>query len=189
MARDTYHHGDLRAVILDSAAGVVAAEGAHAVSLRKLARDAGVSPAAPSHHFGDRRGLFTALAIEGFERLADALAEVEPPFVNSAEAYVRFALEHPGHYSVMFDRALQNASDPALQAAEARCTDQLTIGVGGIDPTRTRHDPEAAATAAWCLVHGLATLWLNDAFDPPQRDEDPLELARRTARVLFGSSS
>ncbi len=71
--RAAYHHGDLRAVILTEAARLVAERGAEQVSLRELARGAGVSHAAPAHHFTDRRGLFTALATQGFRLLADAL--------------------------------------------------------------------------------------------------------------------
>ena len=74
MSRDTYHHGDLKAVILAEAATLVAERGADGISLRELARAAGVSHAAPAHHFTDRRGLFTALAAEGWRLLADALA-------------------------------------------------------------------------------------------------------------------
>ena len=68
-----------------------------------------MSHAAPAHHFTDRRGLFTALAAEGFELLADALTEARPRFVDAALAYVRFAIEHPGHYGVMFDKSLLDA--------------------------------------------------------------------------------
>src|SRR6202158_6336655 len=104
MSRDTYHHGDLKAVILSEAAKLVAERGADGVSLRELARAAGVSHAAPAHHFTDRRGLFTALATAGFRMLAAALTDARPRFVDAALAYVRFAIEHPGHYAVMFDK-------------------------------------------------------------------------------------
>ena len=114
MSRDTYHHGDLKAVILAKAATLVAERGADGISLRELAREAGVSHAAPAHHFTDRRGLFTALAAEGWRLLADALAAARPDFIDAALAYVRFALDHPGHYAVMFDRSLVNADDPEL---------------------------------------------------------------------------
>ena len=70
-SKDTYHHGDLKAVILAKAAALVAERGADGISLRELARAAGVSHAAPAHHFTDRRGLFTALATEGFRLLAE----------------------------------------------------------------------------------------------------------------------
>ena len=96
-SRDTYHHGDLKATVLAQAAALVAERGADAVSLRELARAAGVSHAAPAHHFTDRRGLFTALATEGFGMLADALKGARPDFLDAALAYVRFALDHRTH--------------------------------------------------------------------------------------------
>ena len=78
MSRDSYHHGDLKAVILAQAATLVAERGADGISLRELAREAGVSHAAPAHHFTDRRGLFTALATEGLRLLAEALTDARP---------------------------------------------------------------------------------------------------------------
>ena len=119
MSRDSYHHGDLKAVILAEAARLVAERGADGISLRELARAAGVSHAAPAHHFTDRRGLFTALAAEGWRMLADELTGARPNFIDAALAYVRFALEHPGHYAVMFDRSLVNPDDPALVSAQS----------------------------------------------------------------------
>src|SRR5215471_5003962 len=119
MTRPTYHHGDLRAAILDEAARLVADRGADRVSLRELAREAGVSHAAPAHHFTDRRGLFTALATQGFQLLAQALIDARGDFTDAALAYVRFAIDHPGHYQVMFNKSLLDASHPDLAAAEA----------------------------------------------------------------------
>src|SRR6201993_1892243 len=119
MNRTNYHHGDLRAAILTEAARLVAQRGADGVSLRELAREAGVSHAAPAHHFTDRRGLFTALAAQGFGLLATALAEARPRFLDAASAYVRFAIEHPGHYRVMFDQSLVGSSNRELAAPPA----------------------------------------------------------------------
>jgi AcrR family transcriptional regulator len=110
--RSGYRHGDLKTTILAETARLVAERGADGVSLRHLAREAGVSHAAPAHHFTDRRGLFTALAAEGFGLLAEALEAARPDFIDAALAYVRFAIEHPGHYAVMFDRSLVDTSDP-----------------------------------------------------------------------------
>src|SRR5690348_374802 len=118
MSRDSYHHGDLKAVILAEAAGLVAERGADGISLRELARAAGVSHAAPAHHFTDRRGLFTALAAEGWRMLAVALTDARSDFLDAALAYVRFSLDHPGHYEVMFDRSLVDPDDPELVAAQ-----------------------------------------------------------------------
>ena len=125
MSRDTYHHGDLRAVILAEAASLVAERGADGISLRELARAAGVSHAAPAHHFTDRRGLFTAVATEGYRMLAAALTDARPDFIDAALAYVRFALDHPGHYAVMFDKSLYDDADPDLVAAEAAAGAEL----------------------------------------------------------------
>src|SRR5215210_5327 len=87
--RGSYHHGDLKATILAEAAVLVSQRGADGLSLRELARAAGVSHAAPAHHFTDRRGLFTALATEGFAMLAGALKAARPEFLDAALAYVR----------------------------------------------------------------------------------------------------
>src|ERR1700754_2302681 len=106
MSRSTYHHGELLAVILGEAARLVAERGADRISLRELAREAGVSHAAPAHHFTDRRGLFTALAAQGFTLLAEALCDARGNFADAALAYVRFAIAHPGHYQVMFNKSL-----------------------------------------------------------------------------------
>jgi AcrR family transcriptional regulator len=182
VSRDTYHHGDLKAVILARAAELVAERGADGLSLRELARSAGVSHAAPAHHFVDRRGLFTALSAQGWRMLAAALAEARPDFTDAALAYVRFALDHPGHYSVMFDRALVDPDNAELVAAQAAAGDELSSGVATLVDQRAKEDPESAALAAWSLVHGFAMLWLNGAIDA---ESDPIAAARRVAQMLF----
>jgi AcrR family transcriptional regulator len=182
MSRDTYHHGDLKAVILAEAATLVAERGADGISLRELARAAGVSHAAPAHHFTDRRGLFTALAAEGWRMLATALTDARPDFVNAATAYVQFALEHPGHYAVMFDSSLVNPDDPELIAAQNAAGDELARGVGTLTDPRAKSDPDGAALAAWSLVHGFSMLWLNRAIDTRG---DPVADVERIALMLF----
>ncbi|WP_204801672.1 TetR/AcrR family transcriptional regulator [Mycobacterium riyadhense] len=185
MDRPTYHHGDLRSVILTEAARLVAERGADQVSLRELARDAGVSHAAPAHHFTDRRGLFTALATQGYQLLAEALADARPQFADAALAYVRFAIEHPGHYQVMFNRSLLDGADAELTAAEAAAAAELARGVATLRDPNARADPAYARLAAWSLVHGFSTLWLNDAVNPEVRAVDPMDSVARIARLLF----
>jgi AcrR family transcriptional regulator len=186
MTRDSYHHGDLKAVILAEAADLVAQRGADGISLRELARAAGVSHAAPTHHFADRRGLFTALAAEGWRKLAGALTDARPDFIDAALAYVRFALEHPGHYAVMFDRSLVNPEDPELVAAQDAAGAELAQGVSTLDDPRAEGDPQAAALAAWSLVHGFSLLWLNKAIDGFLDDTaDPIATVDRVAGMLF----
>lgn len=185
MTRHSYHHGDLPAVILAEAARLVAERGAERVSLRELARCAGVSHAAPAHHFTDRRGLFTALATQGFELLTQALADARGDFADAALAYVQFALDHPGPYQVMFNRSLLDASDGGLAAAEAAAGAELSRGVATLRDPHARADPRGAELAAWSLVHGFATLWLNDAVDAAVRAADPMDTVRRIATMLF----
>jgi AcrR family transcriptional regulator len=182
MSRDTYHHGDLKAVILAKAASLVAERGADGISLRELARTAGVSHAAPAHHFTDRRGLFTALAAQGWRLLAEALTEARPDFIDAALAYVRFALNHPGHYAVMFDHSLVDPDDAELKAAVNAAGAELAQGVGTLKDPRAKADPRSAALAAWSLVHGFSMLWLNEAINT---DGDPAADAERIASMLF----
>ncbi|OBK47717.1 TetR/AcrR family transcriptional regulator [Mycobacterium sp. 1081908.1] len=185
MTRPNYHHGDLRAVILAEAARLVAERGADGISLRELARSAGVSHAAPAHHFTDRRGLFTALATEGFALLTEALTQARGNFTDAALAYVRFALEHPGHYRVMFDRSLLDAADAELAAAEAAAGSELSRGVATLRDPNARADPAAAQLAAWSLVHGFSTLWLNEAVNAQVKQADPMDTVMRIATMLF----
>jgi AcrR family transcriptional regulator len=185
MSRPTYHHGDLRAAILIEAAHLVAERGADRVSLRELAREAGVSHAAPAHHFTDRRGLFTALAAQGFEMLAAALAGARPRFLEAASAYVRFAIEHPGHYRVMFDKSLLDPSSGELAAAEAAAGAELSRGVASLPDRHAQSDPGGAQLAAWSMVHGFSMLWLNHAVNAELKATDPIATVERIASMLF----
>jgi hypothetical protein len=126
--------------------------------------------------------LFTALAAEGWRLLADALTGARSDFVDAARAYVRFALAHPGHYAVMFDRALLDPDDPDLKAAQNAAGAELARGVGTLHDPRAKADPQSAALAAWSLVHGFAMLWLNEAIDTT---DDPMVDVERIATILF----
>jgi AcrR family transcriptional regulator len=185
MDRPNYHHGDLRAVILSEAARLVAECGADGMSLRELARSAGVSHAAPAHHFVDRRGLFTALAAQGFRLLAEALAGARGHFADAALAYVRFAIDHPGHYQVMFNKSLLDTADTELAAAEAAAGAELSRGVATLRDPHAQADPAGAQLAAWSLVHGFSMLWLNDAVNAQVKEADPMETVMRIATMLF----
>src|SRR3954451_21225511 len=98
----SYHHGNLRRVLIDKALEAIADDGVAALSLRDVARRAGVSHAAPAHHFGDKAGVLTAIATEGFELLAGATRAASGDLLDRGLAYIRFAVEHPAHYEVMF---------------------------------------------------------------------------------------
>ncbi|MFG2838370.1 TetR/AcrR family transcriptional regulator [Streptomyces zaomyceticus] len=180
-SRSTYHHGDLRQAVLDAALDVIAAEGPGALSLRDLARRAGVSHAAPAHHFKDRTGLLTALATEGYGLLAGALAAA-PDLRERGVRYVRFAVEHPAHFQVMFQPALLRADDPGLLAAKERASAELRAGVAGLTDTG---DARSAGIAAWSLAHGFATLLLTHNVTGAVGDRDPEEYFRSLTGLLF----
>src|SRR5690606_8505745 len=132
-------HGGLRRAMVDAAATAVAGQGAAGLSLRELARLAGVSQAAPAHHFGDKAGVPTAVAPEGFILLAATLTEAGDDLLAAGLAYVRFAVDHPGHFAVMFDRSLLHGDDAALRAAEQ----EAAAALDGIAPDAD------GARAAW----------------------------------------
>lgn len=190
MPGDSYHHGNLRSSLLREAARVLAEHGVEALSLRELARDAHVSHAAPAHHFGDKRGLLTALATEGFRLLTDALDAAGPDLLDVAVAYVRFAThEHPGHYEVMFRSDAIAADDPALAAARAGAEGVLMRGIDRVEANTSTGKSDFAPLAAFALVHGLATLWNSGAIAERYRDLGPEELARRLGPLLFTASA
>lgn len=178
-----YHHGDLRRAILDAAVESISAGGSAALSLRELSRRAGVSHAAPVHHFGDKAGVLTALAAEGFERLADALAAAGDDFAEAGVAYVRFAVSHRAHFEVMFRPDTYHADDPAVVAARERASGALTGGVR-TRTTQTGREARLTGIAAWSLMHGFATLWLTGAL-PGDLGADLDAVARDVAGRLF----
>jgi len=162
-----YHHGDLRRALIDAASRLLEAEGPSALSLRAVAREAGVSPAAPYHHFKDKGELLEAVAHEGWTLLDEALAKAkaEAPSPRDAMnslgvAYVCFARENPALYRVMYDTARDREDLPDQMQGEkdsAYCKVRDTLVEAGADPNDTL-DIELATTAAWCSAHGLAEM-------------------------------
>lgn len=184
----TYHHGDLRRAVLAAALDVIAADGPDALSLRDLARRAGVSHAAPAHHFKDRTGLLTAVAAEGYALFSDALTGA-PDLQERGVAYVRFAAAHPAHFQVMFRPELHRADDPALLAAKARATEALRTGVSALPGTPRGEDARLAGVAAWSLAHGFATLLLSGNLSDALEGRTPEEAFRTAAGMLFRPGS
>src|SRR5699024_9427984 len=159
-------------------------QGVDGLSMRELAREAGVSHGAPAHHFGDRRGLLTALAADGFDRLAEALepSVVAGDFARTAVAYVRFAAEHPGCFDVMFRYGCLNLEDPTLRAAQQDTAELLAAGVETIDDERVVVGRKDARNAAWSLVHGVAILWINGTLGNDSLESVTLAAAKQLFR-------
>lgn len=184
----TYHHGDLRTAVLRAAAEMIAQDGAEQFSLRAVAQALGVSHTAPRHHFGSREGVFTALAVEGFELMAAEL-DGAASFSAVGTAYVRFSVAHPGHFAVMHRPDLLDHDDPALVAAQRRTGEQLQAGAAA-QSDGTPAELAIASIAAWSLVHGLAVLTLSGALATLQERAggDLQSVAERTTRLLFASA-
>lgn len=183
-----YHHGDLRRAILSAALDVITAEGPSALSLRDLARRAGVSHAAPAHHFKDRTGLLTAIAAEGYELLAAALAAATD-LRDAGVRYVRFAREHPAHFQVMFSPELLRENDLELTTARTLAGERLRTAVSALPAEGRGPDTRLAGVAAWSLAHGFATLLLSHNLDGQVGDEDPDEVFHALTGMLFQSKS
>jgi AcrR family transcriptional regulator len=189
----TYHHGDLRRVLLETAVRVVEKDGLAALSLQALSRRAGVSSAAPYYHFESREQLLAAIAAQGFELLTaemrrssadagDARAHLE----GLGRGYVRFALAHRGHFRVMFRPELLSQVSPAkkeefgeafqmLSRAIARCQDE------GVAPPG---DPARLVLLAWSAVHGASVLWIDGSLDADQLVPDGETLATTVAATI-----
>lgn len=177
----SYHHGDLAHALLSHAADLAAEASPDAITMRGLARRAGVTHSAPVHHFGTRQRLLTTLAIEGFTALADVLADHDDDIHTMGNAYVAWALDHPGHYAVMWQPRLLDETSAEFGAARGRAWTLLSGAVATTPAVASPLEHQADAHAAFALVHGLASIWLSGALVPPA---DPATLtAMITSRL------
>jgi AcrR family transcriptional regulator len=180
----TYHHGDLHAACLTAALELLEEGGATALSLRAVARRAGVSPAAPYRHYADREALVSAVAAVGYRELAERLAAAHPApstpeqLASVGVAYVEFALEQPALFRMMFSEPCDRDNEERV-GATAAVSLYLREIVARCFP---RADPEALAPAIWALVHGLAFLHLDGKLDA----STPSAVADRVTAAIDG---
>ncbi len=208
-----YHHGDLRQTLLDVSLKLLESEESGRLSLRSIAREAGVSRAAPYHHFRDREALLAAIAAEGFRKLRSAMVERresvdEPPLRRMQAmgvAYVLFSVRHPRLYRLMFSGELSNRdSHPELKeesdATYLAMLDALKLSmISDETPGRDRgrrerpihidtdsgSDSESLALGAWALVHGLSMLLIDGRVGGENPTEiQAVNLARETTRII-----
>jgi len=160
-----YHHGSLRQALLDAAEVILDRAGIEGLTLRAIAREAGVSHGAPAHHFGDLTGLLTELAASGFVRLRETVEAEAQDVEQSAyvralgRGYVRFARAHPGMFLLMFRSERLDWSSPSLSAAGPAAFDLLWQQTGRAG-NECSDDLQRLifASTRWSLMHGLATL-------------------------------
>lgn len=184
-----YHHGQLRRAGIDGAVEEIQTVGVAAVSMRRIARRAGVSHAALAYQFGDKTGIFTAVATEGFRLAAEMIgttAAGPDGFMHGGQTYIQFALTYPGYFEVMFRPYLYRTDDPELVAARDAAFD---IMYGSARASLEAHrsgnvsdeDVLDLVLVGWSLSHGIATLSLT-ANLPGLRDADPDATAAQVAR-------
>ena len=170
--RSSYHHGDLRAALIKAADDIIAEGGIEAFSLRAAAQRAGVSPGAPAHHFGSAKGLLTEVALLAFERLGRYIEEVGDSddvaaYVRALSlAFVTFALDHPGHFRLMFRNDLVNRNDPRYPEISMKPGMRLGLAVaayrGKSDVNLNRFEDAADILCGMSMLHGLAHLVLEE---------------------------
>lgn len=190
-----YHHGDLRRALLAAARTLVASRGAPRVSLRAIAREAGVSPAAPYHHFQDRESILAAVAGAGFSELEAAMEEAtrgadesDPlrRLQGAGIAYVRYAVANPEVYRLMFSGLLSDRRRfPELKERSDAAFAVLIRLLGRGDTSGgDRGDLPAVALATWSTVHGLALLLIEGLLREETGSLEAGEVAREVTLVL-----
>lgn len=193
-----YHHGDLRNALLQAGLEILDKEGIGAITLRAIAARAGVSHAAPAHHFDNVKGLMTALATIAFDRLHNSIqAAIDAAPKRTVEqvraagrGYLAFATSNPGLFKLMFNSSLLDHADPDLQRA-GDCAYQQLLSVAA--PAAAQRgapgadDVSAVALQMWCTVHGFAHLLLEGQIAAPSGGGPPAGRLPDVAELLLGS--
>ena len=171
-AESPYHHGALRDALLQAAEKLLERDGLPGLTLRAVAREAGVSHTAPAHHFGDLTGLLSELAAIGYSRFNEAMRAANASGTRqerglaSAKAYIGYAQAHPGMYGLMFRTERLDMTRPSLHEAAGAAFAGLARGVGAsrqehIEAEALSLEQAGAIARAWSMVHGFAMLLLD----------------------------
>jgi AcrR family transcriptional regulator len=190
-----YHHGDLAAALVEAAEAVLTEKGVEGFTLRECARRAGVSHAAPAHHFKDAKGLLTAVAALGFERLTeqekkarDAESDPKDRLLGTGMGYVSFALSHPAQFQLMFQKGLIDHENERFTAASRAAFEvfiQTYIEAFDVTfPEGMFKDADPSVMREWALVHGIATLAVQGQLGPTRSSADIQKLMGFT-RLVF----
>lgn len=189
----TYHHGDLRSAIIETALAYIK-EGNSNFTLRSVARRAGVSHAAPYNHFKNKQELLVELAAIGFESLREALKNSATDVVNPKEVllrhwktYITFGISNPEHYRLMFGSALANSRHPRLISASNVLYDGLlnSLEYCVAEGLFASESIKSYATIIWSHLHGLTTLAIDGRLHWCNCNDDPIKLIENAIEVLF----
>ena len=189
-SRDSYHHGNLPQTLISKGAELLAEKGADGFSMREVARRAGVAVAAPSHHFGNAKGLLTAIATCAFEKLTaeqiKAMKTAEDPFdrcIALCQTYTEMSARFPGYAAVIFRWDLVDPADANYQIASGASFELLKDGVEAAVRGASSQNILHAAKTIWATTHGFVALSMTDS----EEANDRLEFAVRA--ILRGMPS
>lgn len=199
-SKDTYHHGDLRRALMDGALAVVRERGLDALSLREVAAAAGVSHAAPYHHFADKAALVRALGYEALGRLDERMATAEAAAADDPReqllaigmSYIAFCTERPEYFAVMEAPELRDPSTFDQAEPHGETWERLVRAVVGCQEAGLlpREDPSILAIGMWALVHGVTELWLTAPLtQTPEGAGGVGPLADRILRSMLGRAT
>jgi AcrR family transcriptional regulator len=186
-ARTRYHHGDLKNALVDAAVRLIEQKGVEGLSLRGVAREAGVSQAAPYHHFKDKEALVAEVCCVGFcqleERLKEARDGIEsyPDALDAmGRAYIDFALAHKAYFAIMWGGFVDDKNDYPHLVEEASCTFQMLVDtvVAGQEAGQLRAgEPMELVLSCWAGVHGAARLIVDKGIDADPMREKGIDAA------------
>ena len=186
MAATPYHHGDLKNALIKAGTEILASEGLGGLSLRKVAKQAGVSHAAPYAHFKDKQALIAAISTEGFKQLHSQIESVKKTYqanpgtllIETAWAYVQFALNEPDRFKLMFSSALEKEKEyPDFVEISQKNFRQLVDIVEicqGANILKSA-DSELIALSVWGTVHGFVSLLLEGQISHSVLEKAPLK--------------
>lgn len=186
------HREDLRSELLDAAFAIVNNEGHEGLSIRRLAEEVGVSPGAPYHHFPDRRALLTAVALKGYEDLLrdtvpDASSDdTETPLFHSLANFVRYAVEHPHMFTLMYESELVRPKlSPELAVAHEQGFQFMQQEVARLTCGLTEREVAVRVATIWSAVFGFALQSNRAMLRPRPAEPEPNELAPEIIRLAL----
>ena len=192
-AKRPYHHGDLRAALITAALSLIDEHGVKGLALSDAAHLAGVSVAAPYRHFKDKEALLAEIAAEGFVIFRDTLARAAQTNTNDkvkrlvemGVAYVEFALQHRSHFKVMWEGGISKEKYPEVGQAAYEAYLLLEKAAKELLPTAPPARQEALVATAWSLVHGYASLTLEQELDVVRAEQSDKKLLRQSLHLLL----